>query len=92
MTKSVMVVGAGIVGLSVALQLPLRGWQVQLWDRQPAGEGTSYGNAGLIQREAVFPQPFPRDVQELWRYAGNRSRGVQAPALRRGLRGPGCRQ
>ncbi|MEY2340812.1 FAD-dependent oxidoreductase [Acidithiobacillus sp. IBUN Pt1247-S3] len=39
MTKSVMVVGAGIVGLSVALQLQLRGWQVQLWDRQPAAGG-----------------------------------------------------
>ncbi|MEY2340805.1 NAD(P)/FAD-dependent oxidoreductase [Acidithiobacillus sp. IBUN Pt1247-S3] len=77
MTKSVMVVGAGIVGLSVALQLQLRGWQVQLWDRQAAGEGTSYGNAGLIQREAVFPQPFPRDVHELWRYAGNRSSRAQ---------------
>ncbi len=77
MAKSVIVVGAGIVGLSVALQLQLRGWQVQLWDRQPAGEGTSYGNAGLIQREAVFPQPFPRDLHELWRYAGNRSSRAQ---------------
>ena len=77
MAKSVMVVGAGIVGLSVALQLQLRGWQVQLWDRQPAGEGTSYGNAGLIQREAVFPQPFPRDIHELWRYAGNRGSRAQ---------------
>ncbi|MBU2786729.1 FAD-binding oxidoreductase [Acidithiobacillus sp. VAN18-1] len=77
MAKSVLVVGAGIVGLSIALQLQLRGWQVQLWDRQPAGEGTSYGNAGLIQREAVFPQPFPRDLHELWRYAGNRSSRAQ---------------
>ncbi|WP_312262315.1 FAD-dependent oxidoreductase [Candidatus Igneacidithiobacillus taiwanensis] len=78
MTKSVIVVGAGVVGLSIALHLQMRrGWQVQLWDRQAAGEGTSYGNAGLIQREAVFPQPFPRDLHELWRYAGNRSSRAQ---------------
>jgi D-amino-acid dehydrogenase len=46
--------GAGIVGVSVALHLQKRGRDVVLIDRRDAGEETSYGKAGLIQREAVM--------------------------------------
>ena len=65
--------GAGVVGVSVALHLRRRGWDVVLLDRQAPGEGTSFGNAGLVQREAVFPYPFPRDVATLGRIAVNRA-------------------
>ena len=54
----VIVLGAGIVGVSVALHLQKRGRDVVLIDRQGAGEETSYGNAGLIQREAVIRTPL----------------------------------
>ncbi|HEX3982756.1 MAG TPA: FAD-binding oxidoreductase [Acidisoma sp.] len=67
----VLVLGAGIVGVSIALQLQRRGRQTILLDRRPAGEGTSFGNAGLIQREAVFPHLFPRDIGALLGYAFN---------------------
>ena len=73
MQQSVMVLGAGMVGVSVAVHLRRRGLDVVLLDRQGPGEGTSFGNAGLIQREAVFPHPFPRGMAELLRIAGNRS-------------------
>ncbi len=73
MSRSVVVLGAGMVGVSVALHLRRRGWDVVLVDRQDPGEGASYGNGGLIQREAVFPHPFPRSVAELRRVALNRS-------------------
>jgi D-amino-acid dehydrogenase len=73
MQQSVVVLGAGMVGVSVALHLRRRGLDIVLVDRQGPGEGTSFGNAGLIQREAVFPHPFPRSIAELWRIAGNRS-------------------
>jgi len=72
-----MVLGAGIVGVSTALQLQLRGWQVLLLDRQGAGERTSFGNAGLIQREAVFPHAFPRALGTILHYASNRSTEVR---------------
>lgn len=72
-----MVLGAGIVGVSTALQLQLRGWQVLLLDRQGAGERTSFGNAGLIQREAVFPHAFPRALGTILHYARNRSTEVR---------------
>ncbi len=76
MPEDVIVCGAGIVGVSVALQLQRRGHQVVLVDRQGPGEGTSFGNAGLIQREAVFPHGFPRDLATLARIAGNRATDV----------------
>jgi D-amino-acid dehydrogenase len=69
----VVVLGAGMVGVSVAVHLQKCGKQVALLDRRHPGEETSYGNGGLVQREAVFPHPFPRDFAELRRIAKNRS-------------------
>jgi D-amino-acid dehydrogenase len=51
--------GAGMARVSVALHLQKRGRDVVLIDRRDAGEETSYGKAGLIQREAVIPCTFP---------------------------------
>jgi D-amino-acid dehydrogenase len=73
MQADVIVLGAGMVGVSIAAHLQKRGKHVVLLDRRPPGEETSYGNGGLVQREAVFPHPFPREVAELRRIAGNRS-------------------
>ena len=62
-----IVLGAGIVGVCVALHLQRRGRNVLLVDRREPGRETSYGNAGIIQREAVRPRAFPRDIGELVR-------------------------
>jgi D-amino-acid dehydrogenase len=74
MAKDILVLGAGMVGTCAALELQLRGHAVVLVDRRPPGEEASYGNAGLIQREAVEPYAMPRD----WR-------GLLAAAFKRGL-------
>ncbi|MFZ2868672.1 NAD(P)/FAD-dependent oxidoreductase [Zavarzinia sp.] len=72
MRKSdVVVLGAGIVGVSVALHLQAKGREVTLLDRRAPGEETSYGNAGLIERASVVPYSFPRDLLVLARYALN---------------------
>lgn len=71
MAADVIVLGAGIIGVSVALQLARRGRSVVLMDRRGAGEETSYGNAGLIQREGVVPYGFPRQTDLILRYARN---------------------
>ncbi len=76
MAASVIVLGAGMVGVSVAAHLRRRGCEVTLLDRQAPGEGASFGNGGLIQREAVHPHPFPRTVAELRRIAGNAATDV----------------
>jgi D-amino-acid dehydrogenase len=64
-----LVLGAGIVGVSTALQLIKRGLSVALVDRQPPGEGTSYGNAGVLGGAGVYPTAFPRDMMTLLRIA-----------------------
>ena len=70
----VVVLGAGMVGVSAALHLQQRGRDVILVDRQDgAGEGTSFGNAGLIESASVFPYMFPRDLTQILQYALNRS-------------------
>ena len=76
MARDVMVLGAGIVGVSIALHLQARGRDVALVERGAPGRGTSYGNAGLIQREAVLPYSFPQDWRTLWTSALNRRRDV----------------
>jgi D-amino-acid dehydrogenase len=68
-----LVLGAGIVGISVALHLQKRGRATVLVDRRGAAEETSYGNAGLVQREGVYPYGFPHDFGALFRYGFNRT-------------------
>ncbi|HJY48781.1 MAG TPA: hypothetical protein VJ349_09130, partial [Stellaceae bacterium] len=46
---------------------------------------TSYGNAGLIQREAVIPYTFPRELSVVLSYAMNHRRDVRASSTRNGL-------
>jgi D-amino-acid dehydrogenase len=63
-----------MVGVSAALHLQQRGRTVVLVDRRGvAAEETSYGNAGLIQREGVVPYSFPHDWRKILRYALNRT-------------------
>ncbi|WP_153785842.1 FAD-dependent oxidoreductase [Pseudomonas sp. EMN2] len=51
----IAVVGAGIVGVACALQLARQGKRVLLIDRQAPGHGASWGNAGHLATEQVFP-------------------------------------
>jgi D-lysine oxidase len=74
----VLVLGAGMVGVSAALHLQKLGRDVILVDRnERAGEETSYGNAGVIECASVFPLMFPRDIKQILQYALNRSPNSQ---------------
>ncbi len=68
---NIIVLGAGIVGVSTALYLRKLGMSVALVDRRDPGEETSFGNSGIIQREGVHPYVFPRDPAKLLAYAFN---------------------
>src|SRR5215475_14898743 len=68
-----MVLGAGIVGVSIALHLAKRGLSVALVDRAGIGEQTSYGNAGIIEGNTIFPPAFPSDLGALLRIAFKRA-------------------
>lgn len=75
--KHTLVLGAGMVGVGVAWHLRRQGREVTLIDRREPGSETSHGNAGLIQREAVQPDPFPRDLATLMRVLPNRSSDIR---------------
>lgn len=77
MDCDIIVLGAGIVGVSTALHLQARGLEVCLVDRGEPGGGTSHGNAGLIERSSVVPYAFPRALPALLRYALNRESDVR---------------
>lgn len=74
--KSAIVLGAGIVGVATALHLRQRGWTVALLDRREPGRETSYGNAGLIQSEALRPYRMSRDWRDLTNIALGRTNDV----------------
>ena len=60
MTEHVVIVGAGIVGVSAGLWLRrFSDAQVTLIDRLDPGEGTSHGNAGVLAACAVVPVTGP---------------------------------
>ena len=68
-----ILLGAGIVGTSGALLLVKRGMSVVLIDRAGVGEQTSYGNAGIIEGNTIFPPAFPSDLGALARIALKRA-------------------
>src|SRR5262245_7010990 len=67
-----MVLGAGIVGTSIALHLARRGVHAALVDRRAPGEETSYGNTGVIG-SALYPASFPRELTRVLRVALRRA-------------------
>ena len=77
MARSVAVLGAGIVGISCALHLARRGFEVTLVDRREPGSETSSGNSGVIGRASIAPLGQPAIWRKLPRYAANRDRAVR---------------
>lgn len=57
--KKIAVVGAGVVGVAIALELQRRGKQVVLIDRNAPGSGCSTGNSGAISPGSVAPLAMP---------------------------------
>jgi len=85
MRYEVIVIGAGMVGTSIAWHLQKNNSQVLLLDKKLPGSETSYGNAGLIQREAIHTHPFPRQLTEMIRVLPNQGTDIRyrIPALLR---------
>ena len=85
MRYDVIVIGAGMVGTSTAWHLQNNGSNVLLLDKKLPGSETSYGNAGLIQREAIHTHPFPRQISEMVRVLPNQGTDIRyrIPAILR---------
>lgn len=62
--RSVLVIGAGIVGLSTGYELAKDGWQVTLFDPNPPGSQCSSGNAGALSSGSVAPLAMPGAIRD----------------------------
>lgn len=64
-TTEIAVIGAGVVGLTIALELVDQGREVVLVDPGLPGMGASYGNAGTIAGYATSPVGTPDVLRSL---------------------------
>ncbi|GGE88198.1 FAD-binding oxidoreductase [Stappia taiwanensis] len=62
--REVIVVGAGVVGLSVALEAQARGLSVRVIDREGPAAGASAGNAGAFAFSDILPLASPRIIRQ----------------------------
>ncbi|PVA10349.1 amino acid dehydrogenase [Pelagivirga sediminicola] len=60
----VIVVGAGVVGLSAALEAQARGLRVRVIDREGPAAGASAGNAGAFAFTDILPLASPRIIRQ----------------------------
>ena len=64
MSKTVLIIGAGAIGLSCALQCARRGHRVTVVERHGAArDGCSFGNAGMIVPSHFVPLAAPGMVK-----------------------------
>ena len=63
-----IVIGAGVIGLACAFRLAREGQRVLLIDRDEPGRGASFGNAGHVATEQIFPLPSPEVLRGAVRY------------------------
>src|SRR3569833_325679 len=73
----VVVLGAGIVGVTPAYALSERGIAVTLVDRMAPGEETSYGNAGILSSGSILPLNRPSLFASLPSYLANMSASLR---------------
>jgi D-hydroxyproline dehydrogenase len=82
----IAIIGAGVIGLTIAKALTDDGHDVTLIDPNPPGSGASYGNAGTIADYAVMPVGTPDVLRALPSLLFNRNsplsiRRAALPAL-----------
>ena len=75
----VAVIGAGVIGLSIAWRLVCRGLSVAVFDRAEPGSGTSFAATGMLAaaaeeytRSAADFGTFVHSLCELWGTSGSR--------------------
>jgi D-amino-acid dehydrogenase len=70
----VLIVGAGVVGLSVAYYAASAGAKVLVLEKGDIGAGSSWGNAGLIVPSVFEPLPGPGVIEEGLRHLFDQDR------------------
>ena len=73
----VVVLGAGIVGVSTAYAARQRGLSVVVVDRREPGSETSYGNAGILSSGSILPLNQPSLWKSLPKYLTNQHHALR---------------
>ncbi|MCZ2721488.1 FAD-dependent oxidoreductase [Marinomonas sp. 15G1-11] len=74
---NVYVIGAGIVGVSCALNLLEKGFKVTLIDKENSVKETSFGNAGVITRSSAYLINNKNLIPNLKKYIFNKNPAVK---------------
>jgi len=80
MADNVVVVGAGVVGLSCAIFLSQRGLRVTVLDQSGVAAGASWGNAGYITPDLSGPLTTPATLLDAARSSAVPHRPVRMRA------------
>ena len=64
-SHEVIVIGGGVIGMSIAFRLAKEGREVALIEPNELGMGASYGNAGTIADYATIPVGTPSVLKNL---------------------------
>ncbi|TAL89216.1 MAG: FAD-dependent oxidoreductase, partial [Candidimonas sp.] len=64
----VVVIGAGVIGLSVAFYLAEAGLRVVIIDRKGMAREASYGNAGALAFSDILPMASPGIVRKAFKW------------------------
>lgn len=77
--KNIVIVGAGIIGLACAVRLVHAGHKVTLIDKDKPGTGTSFGNAGHMATEQIFPLASLQTLAAVPRYLLDSKSPIKLP-------------
>ena len=75
--SNVYVIGAGIVGVSCALNLLEKGFKVTLIEKEDRVKETSFGNAGVIARSSAYIINNKNLIPSLKKYVFNKHPAVR---------------
>ncbi|MCX7700741.1 MAG: FAD-dependent oxidoreductase [Gemmataceae bacterium] len=64
MSRTVVVIGGGVIGAACAYYLRLRGWQVTVLEAHRFGAGCSHANCGFVCPSHVLPLASPGVLRE----------------------------
>lgn len=81
MSKSIIIIGGGVVGVCSAVALQQAGHKVTLVDRKQPGRETSYGNAGVLCESAVVVLNNPSLLKNLPKLLISGSKGLRYSPL-----------